>query len=55
MNPDCTGQITYNQGTPSELDINFLVLNEGKELRGMLQNSGSDVQCDLIRMDKEAN
>jgi hypothetical protein len=51
VNPDCTGQITYNQGTPSELDINFLVLNDGKELRGMLQNSGSAVQCDLVRMD----
>jgi hypothetical protein len=50
VNTDCTGQITYNQGTPSELDINFLVLNDGKELRGMLQNSGSVVQCDLVRM-----
>jgi hypothetical protein len=51
VNPDCTGQITYNKATPSELDINFLVLNDGKELRGMLQNAGSAVQCDLIRMD----
>jgi hypothetical protein len=55
VNPDCTGQITYNQGTPSELDINFLVLNDGKELRGMLQNSGSAVQCDLVRMDKDSD
>ncbi|MGH9517828.1 MAG: hypothetical protein ACRD3P_19345 [Terriglobales bacterium] len=53
VNPDCTGQITYNNGTPSELDINFLVLHEGKELRGMLQNAGTAVQCDLIRMDKD--
>jgi hypothetical protein len=53
VNPDCTGQVTYNKGTSSELDINFLVLHEGKELRGMLQNSGTVVQCDLIRMDKD--
>ena len=51
INPDCTGQITYNKGTPQELDINFLILHEGKELRGMLQNAGTAVQCDLIRMD----
>ena len=53
VNPDCTGQITYNPGTPTELDINFLVLDDGKELRGMLQNTGTAVQCDLIRMDKD--
>ena len=50
VNPDCTGQITYNKGTSSELDINFLILDNGRELRGMLQNAGSAVQCDLIRM-----
>jgi hypothetical protein len=51
VNPDCTGQITYNKGTPQELDINFLILQDGRELRGMLQNAGTAVQCDLIRMD----
>jgi len=51
VNSDCTGQITYNKGTPAELDINFLILHDGKELRGMLQNAGTAVQCDLIRMD----
>ncbi len=51
VNPDCTGQITYNKGTSGELDINFLILDDGRELRGMLQNAGSAVQCDLIRMD----
>ncbi len=50
VNPDCTGQITYNKGTPGELDIHFLILNDGQELRGMLQNAGTAVQCDLIRM-----
>jgi hypothetical protein len=50
VNSDCTGQITYNKGTPGELDINFLILNNGREVRGMLQNAGSAVQCDLIRM-----
>jgi hypothetical protein len=51
VNSDCTGQITYNKGTDSELDINFLIIDDGKELRGMLQNAGTAVQCDLIRMD----
>ena len=50
INPDCTGQITYNKDTPQELDINFLILDDGRELRGMLQNAGTAVQCDLIRM-----
>lgn len=50
VNPDCIGQITYNKGTPQELDINFLILQDGQELRGMLQNAGTAVQCDLIRM-----
>ena len=50
VNSDCTGQITYNKGTTSELDINFLILQDGRELRGMLQNAGTAVQCDLIRM-----
>jgi len=55
VNSDCTGQITYNKGTSSELDINFLILDKGRELRGMLQNAGSAVQCDLIRMDAGGN
>jgi len=50
VNSDCTGQVTYNKGTSGELDINFLILDNGRELRGMLQNAGSAVQCDLIRM-----
>jgi hypothetical protein len=43
-------QITYDQGTPQELDFNFLILHDGEEIRGMLQNPGSAMQCDLIRM-----
>ena len=35
---------------PQELDINFLILNDGKELRGTLQNTGGAVQYDLMRM-----
>jgi len=35
---------------PQELDINFLILHDGRELRGMLQNAGTAVQCDLIRV-----
>jgi hypothetical protein len=50
VNSDCTGTITYNRGTPAELDFNFLILHDGEEIRGMLQNQGSAVQCDLIRM-----
>ena len=51
VNSDCTGQIIYHKDTPQEFDINFLILHDGRELRGMLQNAGSAVQCDLIRMD----
>jgi hypothetical protein len=36
--------------TPQELDINFLILHDGRELRGMVQNAGTAVQYDLIRM-----
>src|ERR1700731_3808766 len=50
VNSDCTGQITYNKGPPQELDINFLILHDGRELRGMLQNAGTAVQCDRSRM-----
>jgi len=52
VNPDCTGQITYNKGTPQELDINFLILHEGKQIRGMLQNPGTAVQCELVLMNR---
>ena len=50
VNSDCTGKITFDRGTPQELDFNFLILHDGEEIRGMLQNPGSAVQCDLIRM-----
>lgn len=49
MNSDCTGKITFNQGTPQELDFKFQTLHDGEEICGMLQNPGSAVQCDLIR------
>ncbi len=52
VNADCTGQITSNKGTPEELDNNFLILHEGKEIRGMLQNAGTAVECQLVRMEK---
>ena len=30
--------------------FNFLILHDGEEIRGMQQNPGSAVQCDLVRM-----
>ena len=55
VNPNCGGQITYNKGTPQQLIFNFLILHHGNELHGMLQNPGSAVQCDLVRMDSDDN
>lgn len=30
--------------------FNLLILHDGEEIRGMQQNPGSAVQCDLVRM-----
>jgi len=37
----CTGQVTYNKGTPGELDINFLILDNGRGFDPMSSESNS--------------
>lgn len=50
FNPDCTGTITYNKGTPTELDIFFVVNPKKDELVGLVTNKGSIISCRLDRM-----
>lgn len=50
MNPDCTGTITYNKGTPSEININFVVNPKTDEILGLTTDLGSVISCELKRM-----
>ena len=50
INGDCTGKITYNKGTPGEMNIQFVVLSNGDEMRGMVVDKGANVSCHLIRI-----
>jgi hypothetical protein len=52
INPDCTGQITYNKGTPGELNITFVINPLTKETSGMIIDKGSVVSCTLKSMTK---
>jgi hypothetical protein len=50
LNPDCTGSIAYNKGTPSEVNINFVVNPTTKEILGVTTDKGSVISCELKRM-----
>ena len=50
VNADCTGTITYNKGTPSELNINFVVNPKTDEILGLTTDKGSVISCELKRM-----
>ena len=50
VNSDCTGKITYNKGTPGEMNVQFVVLSNGYEMRGMVVDKGANVSCHLIRI-----
>jgi hypothetical protein len=47
---DCTGTITYNKGTPGELNVKYVILANGDEMRGMVTDRGSNVACTLTRI-----
>ncbi len=51
INSDCTGTISYTQkiaGQPApNLNIAFLVLDDGKEIRGFIVDPGATVICKL--------
>jgi hypothetical protein len=55
-NPDCTGSITYEQkinGQPAgQIHDNYNVLKEGKEIRGMSVDPGSNILCNLRLMSR---
>lgn len=48
--PDCTGAITYNKGAQDELNVKYVVLSNGDEIRGLVTNPGANVSCTLTRM-----
>jgi hypothetical protein len=48
--PDCTGSITYNKGKPDELNVRYVVLSHGEEVRGMAVDRGSNLACTLVRV-----
>ncbi len=52
INPNCTGNITYNKGTPALLTVTFVVLREAKEIHGLVTDTGSVISCVLNRTSK---
>ena len=50
LDPDCTGTVTYNKGTPGEININFVVNAATNEILGLATDKGSVMSCELKRM-----
>ena len=50
VKPDCTGVITYNKGTPSPINITFVVNPNTEEIFGLVTDQGSVISCVLKRM-----
>ena len=54
---DCTGNIVYDQkinGAPAgQLDINYVIVDNGNAIWGLPLNSGGVLACTLKRMDRE--
>ena len=50
LSPDCTGAITYNKGTPTEVNITFVVNPNTEEIFGLVTDQGSVISCVLKRM-----
>ena len=50
VKPDCTGNVTYNKGTPGELNISFVV--NGNEIHGMVTDKGTVAACVLKLVSK---
>jgi hypothetical protein len=51
-NPDCTGSVTYNKGTPNELNISYVVIRDRGEIHGLVVDKGQVVACVLTRISK---
>ena len=50
VNPDCTGTITYNKGTATELNITYVVNPKTDELFGLITDKGTVTSCVLKRI-----
>ena len=50
LKSDCTGTITYNQGTPTELNISYVVNTTTDETFGLVTDKGTVVSCVLKRV-----
>jgi hypothetical protein len=50
--PDCTGTITYNKGQKDEINVRYVVVNNGDEMRGMISDPGANVSCLLTRIQR---
>ena len=51
-NSDCTGSVTYNKGTPNEMNVTYVVLRDKGETRGLITDKGQVVTCVLTRISK---
>jgi len=47
INPDCTGNMVYNKGTASELNINYVANLKTNEIFGLVINPGMVASCKL--------
>lgn len=47
VNPDCTGTITYNKGTPTEMNISFVLNPKTSEIFGLITDKGTVASCVL--------
>jgi hypothetical protein len=50
VNPDCTGTITYNKGTPTETNISYVMNPKTDETFGLITDKGTVVSCVLKRI-----
>ena len=50
VRPDCTGNVTYNKGTPGELNISFVV--NATEIHGLVTDKGTVASCVLKLVSK---
>jgi hypothetical protein len=50
VNPDCTGNITYNKGTPAELNISYVTNPRAEQIHGLVIDKGTVVSCVLQRI-----
>ena len=50
VNADCTGTITYNKGTPTELNISYVMNPKTDETFGLITNKGTVASCVLKRI-----